>query len=162
MDYEPPPRDPESEARGHELRDVALRPILIFLIGLIVFGGVLQVIMTAIMTGYVKQDTAVAVPTETAMDLLRDPGNEVPVSPTPKPPLQHDTTADMIKMYNEEDRILNVKQPTRDKRTGKVFISIDRAIEVVAKKGLPHRDNPPKIDPEYTYSEKARAYRAAY
>ena len=160
MDYEPPPRDPESEARGHELRDVALRPILIFLIGLIVFGGVLQVIMTTIMTGYVKQDTSVAAPAGELMDMLRDPGNELPLSP--KPPLQHDTTADMISMYKEEDRILNRKEPTRDKRSGKVFISIDRAIEIVAKKGLPHRDNPPKIDPEYTYSEKARAYRAAY
>ena len=33
MEHEPPPRDPESEARGHELRDVALCPILILLIG---------------------------------------------------------------------------------------------------------------------------------
>jgi hypothetical protein len=159
MDYEPPPRDPESEARGHELRDVALKPILIFLIGLIVFGGVLQVIMTTIMTGYVKQDTAVAVPPD-EIDMLRDPSNEFPLSP--KPPLQHATTADMINMYDEEDRVLHRKEPTRDKRSGKVFISIDRAIEIVAKKGLPHRDKPPKIDPEYTYSEKARAYRAAY
>ena len=91
MEYEPPPRDPESEARGHELRHVALRPILIFLIGLIVFGGVLQVIMTTIMTGYVKQDTAVAVPLSAGMDLLRDPSNELPVSP--KPPLQRATNS---------------------------------------------------------------------
>ena len=39
-------------------------------------------------------------------------------------------------------------------------MAIDEAIEIVAKKGLPHRDAPPKIDPEYQYSEKARAYRA--
>jgi hypothetical protein len=157
MEYDPPPRDPEGEARGHELRDVAIRPILIFLIGLIVFGGVLQAIMSTIMTGYVKQDTSAAVP---PMDILRDPGNEFPV--TARPPLQRDTTADMLRMYAEEDEILKVKEPTRDKRTGKVLVSIDRAIDIVAKKGLPHRDKPPKIDPDYTYSEKARAYQATY
>jgi hypothetical protein len=157
MEHEPPPRDPEGEARGHEMRDVAIRPILIFLIGLIVFGGVLQAIMSTIMTGYVRQDTSAAVP---PMDVLRDPGNEFPVSP--KPPLQRDTTADMLRMYAEEDVILKVKEPTRDKRTGKILVSIDRAIDIVARKGLPHRDKAPKVDPEYTYSEKARAYRAAY
>jgi hypothetical protein len=157
MEHEPPPRDPESDARGHELRDVAIRPILYFLIGLIVFGGVLQMIMSAIMTGYVAHDTARAVP-ETDYDLLRDPGSDVPVSP--KPPLQRDTTGDMARMYDEEDAILNRKEPTRDKRTGKVFVPIDRAIDILAKKGLPHRDKAPKVDPEYTYSEKARAFRA--
>jgi hypothetical protein len=157
MEHEPPPRDPESDARGHEMRDVAIRPILIFLIGLIVFGGVLQAIMSAIMTGYVAHDTARAVPA-TDFDLLRDPGSEFPVSP--KPPLQRDTTGDMQRMYAEEDAILNLKEPTRDKRTGKVFVSIDKAIDIVAKKGLPHRDKAPKVDPEYTYSEKAKAYQA--
>ena len=68
----------------------------------------------------------------------------------------------MIRMYKEEDKVLNRQEPARDRRSGKVFVSIDRAIEIVAKKGLPHRDKPPQIDPEYTYSEKARAYRAAY
>src|SRR5947209_20627101 len=98
MEYEPPPRDPEGEARGHELRDVSGRPIVIFLIGLVVFGGVLQTIMSTIMTGYVRQDTRAAVP---PMEILRDPGSEYPV---PKnPPLQRDTTADMIRMYAEED-----------------------------------------------------------
>jgi hypothetical protein len=160
MEHEPPPRDPEGEARGHEMRDVAIRPILIFLIGLIVFGGVLQVIMTSIMTGYVKQDTSVAIPSSAGMNLLRDQGNEVPVSN--KPPLQRATTADMLRMYDEEDEILKLKEPTRDKRTGKVFVSIDRAIDIMAKKGLPHREKAPKVDPEYTYSEKARAFRAAY
>ncbi len=134
---------------------MALRPILIFLIGLIVFGGVLQATATAIMTGYVTQDTKLARP---SIELLRDPGTEFPVSP--KPPLQRTTTADMLRMYDEEDAILKLKEPTRDKRTGKVFVPIDRAIDIVAKKGLPHRANGPKVDPEYTYSEKARAYQS--
>ncbi len=153
MEYAPPPRDPESDARGHELRDVAIRPVLFFLIGLVIFGGVLQAVMSAIMTGYVKQDTASAAP---SMDYLRDNG-----AINRPPPLQRDTTADMVKMYRDEDEILDLKRPIRDKRTGKVLVSIDRAIAIVAKKGLPHRDSAPKgpLDPEYQYSEKARAYK---
>ncbi|WP_435007011.1 hypothetical protein P12x_004427 [Tundrisphaera lichenicola] len=157
MEYEPPPRDPESDARGHELRDVAIRPVLYFLIGLMLFGGVLQIVMSRIMVGYVKQDTKTGV---LPMAVLSDPGSSEPISPLP--PLQRDTTADMLRMYSEEDRILKVAQPTRDKRTGKLLVSIDEAIQIVAKKGLPHRDAPLKIEPEYHYSEKARAYRSAY
>ena len=77
MEYEPPPRDPESDARGHEMRDVAIRPILYFLIGLVVFGGVLQVVMSAIMNGYVTQDTKLAV---LPISRLSDPSSEVPRS----------------------------------------------------------------------------------
>ena len=44
------------------------------------------------------------------------------------------------RMYAEEDAILKTKEPFRDKRTGKVAVAIDKAIEIVAKKGLPHRE----------------------
>jgi hypothetical protein len=153
MEYAPPPRDPESEARGHELRDVAARPILFFLIGLVLFGSVLQAIMHTIMTGYVKQDTSAAVP---SMDYLRDHGKT-----DVAPPLQRDTTADMVKMYEEEDAILTLDRPRRDKRSGKVAVSLDRAMTIIAKKGLPHRETAPKgvADPELPYSETARAYK---
>ena len=56
------------------------------------------------MTGYVAQDTKAAVP---SADVLRDTG-EVPNRP---PPLQRDTTADMVRMYNEEDKVLKLKAP---------------------------------------------------
>ena len=82
----PIPPDPESERRGHELRDVAIKPILYFLIGLFLFGGALQGVMSFIMNGYVAQDTKrAALPVEN----LRDTGiigdN---IHPSPPPALQ--------------------------------------------------------------------------
>src|SRR5271168_4844946 len=84
----PIPPDPESERRGHELRDVAIRPILYFLIGLFVFGGVLQTVMSTIMRGYIAYDTKIGVPSGDPQDArkaqekfltksLRDTGNMV-------------------------------------------------------------------------------------
>ena len=68
----PIPPDPESERRGHELRDVALKPILIFLVGLFIFGGVLQGVMSLIMSGYVVPDTKVGVPKVEIEDFRKD------------------------------------------------------------------------------------------
>ncbi len=56
-DPAPIPPDPESERRGHELRDVAIKPILWFLIGLFVFGGLLQGDHDLIMRGYIAYGT---------------------------------------------------------------------------------------------------------
>ncbi len=67
-DSAPIPPDPESERRGHEMRDVAIRPILYFLIGLFVFGGVLELVMSTIMRGIVAEDTKVGVPSPSIVD----------------------------------------------------------------------------------------------
>jgi hypothetical protein len=154
--HEPAPilPDPESERRGHELRDVAAKPIVIFLIVLILLGGVLQAVMSFIMTGFVAQEAKIAAPL--SLDELRDFGVG------DHPPPQVNTTDDMLRMYDEEDVYLNVKEPTTDKRTGKVRIAIDRAIDIVARKGLPHRDAAPKsaIDPELPYPKRSRPFMA--
>ncbi len=145
------PRDPESDRRGHEVRDVAVRPILYFVIGLAVFGGVLQTVMSTIMQGYVAADTRAAVP---SADILSDHGDTAKA-----PPLQRDTTADMKKMYAEEDAILTSFR--KNKETGKVRIPIDRAIEVVVKRGLlTHRKDAPKgtADPELQYPKRSKPY----
>jgi hypothetical protein len=169
----PIPPDPESERRGHELRDVAIRPILYFLIGLFVFGGVLQTVMSTIMRGYVAADTKVGVPSATVLDArnaqkrilehgLRDKGGAGDnVQPAPPVPLQRDTTADMLRMYADEDEILTTYHA--DKKTGQVRIPIDRAMQILAKKGLPHRDTPPdKIDKELPYPARSDPYMAKY
>ncbi len=172
-EYAPIPPDPESERRGHELRDVAIRPILYFLIGLFIFGGVLQTVMSTIMHGYVAADTKVGVPQVTVLDArtlqreilderLRDRGQAGDnVHQAPSPPLQRDTTGDMMRMYAEENAILNTYYA--DKKTGQVRIPIDRAMEIVAKKGLPHRDTPPeKIDKDLPYPKRSDPYMAKY
>ena len=127
----PPPPDP---SKGHEMTDVAARPIVYFIISLVVFGGVLQAAMSAVMNGYVKQDTSAANPPE-LIDKLKDIYSVAPKHPAP---LQRDTTADMLRMYKEEDAIL--ESYYKDSSNKNLRVPIDRAIAIVAKKGLPHRE----------------------
>jgi hypothetical protein len=170
-DSAPIPPDPESERRGHELRDVAIRPILYFLIGLFVFGGLLQTIMSLIMNGYVAEDTKVGVPAveieaarkaqETVLDRgMRDTGvvgDNVHQGPTVA--LQRDTTADMLRMYAEDRAALTEYRV--DPRTKQIRIPIRRALQIVAKKGLPHRDTPTTlIDPALPYPVRSEPYMA--
>ncbi len=147
----PVPPDPESERRGHELRDVAIKPIIIFLIGLFVFGGLVQAAMSLLMTGYIAQESKTAIP---KVEILSDTGD------LNRPaPLQRDTTADMLRMYEDDKAVLT--SFGHDKKTGKYHIPIDRAIKVVARKGLPHRDTPKSaIEPELPYPRHSQPYMA--
>ena len=129
-----PPPDP---SQGHERTDIAAKPILYFLIGLVVFGGVVQASMSLLMTGYVAQDTHAPVPKE---NILRDTGATDVAAP-----LQQNTTADMVRMYRDEDQVLTTYHV--DPKTKEIRIPLDRAVEVVARKGLPHRDASPKGTP---------------
>ena len=130
-----PPPDP---SQGHERTDIAARPILYFLIGLVVFGGVVQASMIGLMTIYVTHDAKAPVPKD---NILRDTG--AINSPAP---LQQNTTADMVRMYREEDEVLDTYYV--DPKTKATRIPLDRAVEVLAKKGLPHREAVPKDMPE--------------
>ena len=144
-----PPPDP---SEGHERTDIAAKPIVIFLICLVVFGGVVQASMSWLMLGhYVPQDTKAPTPPD---DILRDTGD------TSRPaPLQQDTTRDMIRMYDEEDRVLKTYHV--DPKTKAIRIPLDRAVEVVAKKGLPHRTSAPKDMPAADPIPRAgKAYQA--
>ena len=132
------PEIPPDPSQGHERTDIAAKPILYFLIGLVVFGGVVQASMSVLMTGYVSYDTKAPVPKD---DILRDTGNINGIAP-----LQQDTTADMVRMYREEDRVLNTYYV--DPKTKETRVPLDRAMDVIAKKGLPHRDVPHKDMPE--------------
>jgi len=176
-DPAPIPPDPESERRGHELRDVAIRPILFFLIGLFVFGGILQTVMTTIMRGVIVPESKVGVPSDSVEDIrsartlqrkildegLHDQGQAGDnVRPAPPVPLQRDTTADMLTMYKDEDKILTTYH--KDQKTGAIRVPIDRAIQIVGKKGLlPHRDTPAdKIDKDLPYPKRSIPYMAKY
>jgi hypothetical protein len=171
----PIPPDPESERRGHEMRDVAIRPILIFLIVLFVTGGLLETVMSTIMRGFVIEDTKVGVPGLTVEDVrtarteqrtilhktLSDHGDVGDnIHQAPAPALQRDTTGDMLEMYKQENALLNAY--VKDTKTGQIRIPIDRAIEILAtKKKLPYRDTPAdKIDKELPYPKRSTPYMA--
>lgn len=127
-DEEEPQGPPPDPSEGHERTDVAARPILIFLVGLVLFGGAVQASMSLVMRGFIAQDTKAPLPPD---NILRDTGDVTHI------PLQQNTTADMVRMYREEDEVLNKYYV--DPKTKDVRIPLDRAMEVIAKKGLPHR-----------------------
>ncbi len=144
----PTPQPPPDPSRGHEMTDVAARPILYFIISLVLFGGAVEAAMALLMTGYIHQDSKIATP---SVEILKDTGNL-----NHPAPLQRDTTGDMLKMYAEEDKILST--PGVDPATKAIRIPIDRAFEIVAKQGLPHRDGPA---PKSLYpTPQGKAYQA--
>ncbi len=126
-----PPPDP---SEGHERTDIAAKPILYFLVGLVVFGGLVQLSMSALMMGYVAQDTKSPQPKE---NILRDTGVTGRLAP-----LQQNTTADMVRMQDEEDEVLTTFH--RNPKTKELRVPLDIAMEIVARKGLPHREVTPK------------------
>ena len=104
--------------------------------------------------GIVAEDTKVGVPKPTVArsrtgerSILSDdpPRPRAAITATmsarpPGPRFSEDTTADMLRMYGGGRRPLRRITPTR--RPSQVRIPIDRAMQIVAKKGLPHRDTP--------------------
>jgi len=70
----------------------------------------------------------------------------------------------MLDMYAEEDAKLehygvNLEGPDRKVKANR--IPLDRAIEIVAKKGLPVRPNPPERAKELAYPEGNKAYKVS-
>lgn len=168
-DSAPIPPDPESERRGHELRDVAIKPILYFLIGLFVFGGALQAVMSAIMDGVIIPEAKVGVPSYSQMDKTREFQKDVLGSRfkdqgnARADNLQRDTTADMLEMYRKDDAVLTSYGINNE--TGVVHIPIDRAMKKVVEKGLlKSRPGSSKdsIPEDLPYPAHSLPYRAKY
>jgi hypothetical protein len=166
-DSAPIPPDPESERRGHELRDVAIRPILIFLIVLFVTGGALQAVMSTIMNGVIIPESHVGSPAvdmeatrkieqETLDTRFRDYGDI-----TKPGELQRDTTKDMLRMY-EQDKLVLTSYGI-DQKTGKVHIPIEEAMKVVISKGLLKARqgvSPTTVDKDLPYPAHSLPYMA--
>ena len=150
MDHSPRPDDSD-QSPGYETRDLALKPIVYFVVGMILFGALVQVVMTNVMTGFYLPQTNMASPPKFA-DVMRDtntPGD---------PKLQRDTTKDMLDMYAQEDAVLT--SYAVDKKVGTNRIPLNRAVAIVAKKGLPVRPNPPERPPGLAYPARTDVYMA--
>ncbi|WP_435018747.1 hypothetical protein TA3x_000732 [Tundrisphaera sp. TA3] len=150
MDHSPRSEAPD-RGPGYETRDLALKPIVYFVVGLLLFGGAVQYVMRTIMTVYYFPQSASAnVPKFD--DVMRDQNQPY------APQLQRDTTKDMLEMYAQEDAIL--ESYGVDKKTGAQRIPLARAIDVVARKGLPVRPNPPERPKELAYPARSEPYKA--
>ena len=122
-------RQPHNPRIGHETTDVNVWAVGKFAIGLVI----VCVVSIALLFGLLKffqsrEETSVA----NAVD---------PVKLFPEPQLQKTPIMDLKAIHAEEDKLLN-GYAWVDPKQGIVRIPVDRAIEVLAKRGLPTREVP--------------------
>jgi hypothetical protein len=124
-------RQPHNPRIGHETTDVNVWAVGKFAIGLVI----VCVVSIALLFGLLKffqsrEETSVADTVD-------------PVKLFPEPQLQKTPILDLKAIHAEEDKLLN-GYAWVDPKQGIVRIPVDRAIEVLAKRGLPTREVPKK------------------
>ncbi len=122
--------DVASNGHTHEKSDASTRPIFRFVAGLAVFVAVAMFVMALLYGYFTKRETALDTP-------LSPLAKEAPVKSS-GPQLQPNPRTELETLHRGEDAQLNgygwVDQPQ-----GLVRIPIERAMELVAERGLPAR-----------------------
>jgi hypothetical protein len=114
---------------GHEERDVTFRPVVISLIGLVGLIIVGAALMWALYQYFSARPAGAP-----ANPLARSFGRQVP----PEPRLQSNPLEDLRQLRAQEDTTLNTYGWV-DRKTGVVRIPVERAMELLAQRGLPSR-----------------------
>ncbi|HVO23505.1 MAG TPA: hypothetical protein VMW56_07735 [Candidatus Margulisiibacteriota bacterium] len=123
--------DPHGTGGGHEERDVSFAPLVRGLMGLIALVIVSAVLMR-VLFGYLAGHEAAISPRPNP--LAQSFGRQVP----PEPRLQPDPLQDLQTMRAQEDALLN-SYGWVDRKAGVVRIPVQRALELLAQRGLPAR-----------------------
>ena len=129
----------------HDTDEVSVRGIVTFALGLIAVGLVVHFLLGLIMQRYSRQ--------EKQGQALTPPLFAVPVE-VPAPRLQGDPGADRVRVQQAQLEILN-SYGWVDRDAGIARIPIDRAMEILAKTGLPDIKGLPQ--PEAAALERLRA-----
>jgi len=116
-------------AVGHEERDVAYRPVVIGLVGLIALLLASAGLMYVLLVYFVS-----TTPPQPANPLAQNLGRQVP----PAPRLQSNPLQDLAQMRAEEDAVLN-SYGWVDRNAGIVRVPIERAMELLVQSGPPSR-----------------------
>jgi len=116
---------------GHETTDINVWAVGKFAIGLVIVCVVSLLLLFGLLKFFQsREETSVANTVE-------------PVKLFPEPQLQKTEILDLKALHAEEDKLLN-GYAWVDPKQGIVRIPVDRAIEVLAKRGLPSRSEVPK------------------
>jgi len=121
--------DAEHSESGHEQSTIRLRPILWFGVGLLVLSVVTFTAMTWLFDYFVARQARV--------DVLPSPLAD-PQQLPPEPRLQVSSGAEVRRMREAEQAVLQNYRWV-DREAGIVGIPIDRAMDILAEKGLPSR-----------------------
>jgi hypothetical protein len=126
----------------HEADRVQVRGILGFTLALVVLGGIIQFVLAFVMQRFSKE--------ESKLQKQRPPLFALPVD-VPAPHLQGNPATELSRLKAQSlDRLNTYGWVNRD--TGIAHIPIDRAIDILAKSGLPKQAQPAKPSPEATPS----------
>jgi hypothetical protein len=121
----------QAVALGHEPRDLPTRGILAFGILFLIVMGLVFVAVTALNILYLGRLPAAPFP---PVDLQNAP---VPTLP-PEPRLEAEPGQQLQRLRSEEEKLLN-SYGWVDQNAGIVHIPIDRAMDLLAQRGLPSR-----------------------
>jgi hypothetical protein len=131
---------PPPAAVGHETSDAQAAPIIKFL----VFLGLVTIAAAVLMVwfhGYLERREALE---KTARYPLAA-GRQRPLPPPPR--LQTYPFDDIKDMRADQRRLLD-RYEWVDRRNGIVRIPVERAMDLIAERGLPHRATAPAATPE--------------
>jgi hypothetical protein len=123
-----------TDGTSHEARDVSFAPLVSGLIGLVALV-IVSVVLARVLLGYLAVHEAGTSPPPNP--LAQSFGRQVP----PAPRLQPDPLQDLRTLHADEDAILN-SYGWVDRKAGIVRIPVQRALELLAQRGLPARQPP--------------------
>jgi hypothetical protein len=132
-EFKPQGGSGETSDRRHERRDLNVKAVAGFAIGLVLTAALLHGALVW-MFGVFEQD-------EARQDRPPPPLAEPQARP-PAPRLQEDPTRDLRALREREEAILTTYGWV-DPATGIIRIPIDRALELLAERGLPSRETKP-------------------
>lgn len=131
---------------GYERQDIGVAGILYFLLGLLVFG-VFVYLVAAVMYSYLeKRSNAEQAPVNPLVTNAPADTRKLPVDYKdylkqnfPSPQLEIDERGQLDKIRRDEEETLSTYNYI-DKSAGTVRIPIDRAMDLIAQRGLPVRE----------------------
>jgi hypothetical protein len=125
----------EHPSVAHETSDVNVRAVLGFGIALLVAAGLIHIVVYLLFAALETREARKSMP---VYPLAQGQADRLP----PEPRLQEHPEQDLEEMRAEETRVLN-SYAWVDEKTGVVRIPIDRAKQLLLKRGLPVRRNVP-------------------
>ncbi len=121
----------EQPASGYERTDLSVRAIAAFAGTLVITTALTLVLMAWLLGYFVRLEMRADPPVSPLVETLPSP---------PEPRLQADPGRDLQEMRATEDAMLN-EYAWVDRRDGTVRIPITRAMELLAERGLPVRND---------------------
>lgn len=121
--------DPVAERLGHEPRDISVRGVTLFAVGLVVAGVVIYLAVAGLYKAFEHQHPSASAPSRIELQ---------PHMLAPQPQLQTNPAIDLEEFQTAEEAKLN-SYGWVDKSAGVIRIPIERAMDLIAQRGLPTR-----------------------